>query len=512
MLGFKRRGGAPIDGHLNRCSKTVGLLKCTAVISSQKAPLLVLRLFYENCKIAWQPDCLRSPRQNQLATSAERSKNLPQLNRRPNHSALFFYLPSLGKKADKLLLSSFQGTTFTGLGIPGRVTTYTFVVRATDPAGNVSPNMSTSYNFTVNLAPPKLAVASAPGPLTNQTRVAFTLTASDFGGAKSCADCDFQCKLDNATWQSCVPMRGSGPRITSGGGDATLSKIGGGTGSVLGSRQRVARMQRRLLSDSADLGLAFSTAEFSTQQSQTSVTVPPSPIAQYYAWLLSLSASHSNTVEGSLFRPSFPPDETTGSTNPPPSSLGQQTVAQLQGTADANPSPPPPLSTSNGPSPASPLATFDNSTGSLVLVLPALSPGPHTLLINATDNLQNSNITALHWAVEVDPPQGTLWVPDAVNGTPFSVELAFDKACIFSSSVESGTGFLTSWKDWFAITSGAELVGVRAGNASTAYTLQVRAISDGLITLALRQDSCFDGAGNGNAPITGAFFVTFIDC
>jgi hypothetical protein len=367
--------------------------------------------------------------------------------------------------------------------------------------------MSTSYNFTVNLAPPKLAVANAPRPLTNQTRVAFTLTASDFGGAKSCADCDFQCKLDNATWQSCVPTSGSGPRITSGGGNATLATMGGGTGSVLGTGQRVANMQRRLLSSSADLGLAFSTEEFSTQQSQISVAVPPSPIAQYYGWLLSLSASHSNTVEGSLFRPSFPPDEATGSTNPPPSSSGQQTVALLQ---DANPSPPPPLSTSNAPSLASPSATFDNSTGSLVLVLPALSPGPHILLINATDSLQNSNITALHWAVEVDPPQGRLRVPDAVNEKPFSVELAFDKVCTFSSSVESGTGYPASWKDWFTITSGAQLVSVRAENASTAYTLQVWAISDGPITLALRQDSCFDGAGNGNAPITGAFFVTFI--
>ncbi|GAQ84584.1 hypothetical protein KFL_001960010, partial [Klebsormidium nitens] len=389
------------------------------------------------------------------------------------------------------------GTTFSGLGVPGKVTTYTFVVQATDPAGNVSPALSTSYNFTVNLAPPKVAIQSAPR-VTNQTTVALNLTASSFGGAQSCPDCDFLCKLDNATWQSCVHVANSGaPRITSGGVNFTLSSLGGAANAAPQPGQGVST--QRLLLDSVGLQ-----ANPAVSDQTNAVTLDPSPIAQYYEWLHSLSSQHSNTVAGSLFEVSGGEDS-----SPPPMTSDENPVTRSQGAAvllATSPPPPPPVPVSASSPPAAASASFDNSTGSLVLFLSGLSPGPHTLLINATDSLANSNVTAIQWSVEVDPPTGKLTVAETVNQNPFAVDLVFDKVCVFptlaNASSGSGKAFPAGWNGGIRLSAGAQLVGFGPRNASSAYTLLIRSISDGPVTVSLLQQSCFDGAGNGNRPIT----------
>ena len=84
---------------------------------------------------------------------------------------------------------------------------YTFIVRATDAAGNVDPTPA-SRAFTVDTTPPETTITSGPTGTTTVTAPIFTFGTSEPG--------TFQCKLDGpgatlGTPAPCVSGRGYGP-------------------------------------------------------------------------------------------------------------------------------------------------------------------------------------------------------------------------------------------------------------------------------------------------------------
>ena len=75
--------------------------------------------------------------------------------------------------------------------------THTFVVKATDPAGNVSAE--TSYTWTIDTAAPTATITQKPIDPSNSAAPSFTFTASQAGST-------FSCKLDAAAFAP-VPRR-----------------------------------------------------------------------------------------------------------------------------------------------------------------------------------------------------------------------------------------------------------------------------------------------------------------
>ncbi|MCC6810179.1 MAG: Ig-like domain repeat protein [Deltaproteobacteria bacterium] len=72
---------------------------------------------------------------------------------------------------------------------------YTFEVRATDAAGNVSPTVSVS--FVINANDPETTIDSGPPPVTNATTAVFTFSSDD-------AAATFECSLDGAAFAVCA--------------------------------------------------------------------------------------------------------------------------------------------------------------------------------------------------------------------------------------------------------------------------------------------------------------------
>ena len=104
--------------------------------------------------------------------------------------------------ACKLDSGSFAACTsplgYTGLGEGG----HSFVVRATDPAGNTDPSPA-SFAWTVDTTPPRPVIDTHPGTPTNVTTAAFTFSSE--------AGASFACKLDGGSFAPCTS-----PQSTSG--------------------------------------------------------------------------------------------------------------------------------------------------------------------------------------------------------------------------------------------------------------------------------------------------------
>ncbi len=72
---------------------------------------------------------------------------------------------------------------------------HTFVVKATDPAGNTSAE--TSYTWTVDTAAPATSLTAKPDDPSNDTTPSFSFSAGEAGST-------FACKLDAGAFASCV--------------------------------------------------------------------------------------------------------------------------------------------------------------------------------------------------------------------------------------------------------------------------------------------------------------------
>ena len=79
---------------------------------------------------------------------------------------------------------------------------HTFVVTATDPAGNTSSE--TSYTWTIDTVAPVAAITGKPSDPSNNTRPRFTFSASESGS-------QFECKLDGGGFAACSSPRDTGP-------------------------------------------------------------------------------------------------------------------------------------------------------------------------------------------------------------------------------------------------------------------------------------------------------------
>ncbi len=77
--------------------------------------------------------------------------------------------------------------------------TFTFEVRATDPAGNVDATPA-SHTWTVDLAAPDTTVLSGPASPTSQTAASFTFSATEAGAT-------FECRLDGGAFAACTSPR-----------------------------------------------------------------------------------------------------------------------------------------------------------------------------------------------------------------------------------------------------------------------------------------------------------------
>ena len=85
-----------------------------------------------------------------------------------------------------------SGQIYPGLGDGS----HTFVVRATDLAGNLETSPAT-YSWNVDATAPNTTIVTRPAALTNATTAAFTFTATEGGST-------FECKLDAGVFGSCV--------------------------------------------------------------------------------------------------------------------------------------------------------------------------------------------------------------------------------------------------------------------------------------------------------------------
>ncbi|GAQ88639.1 hypothetical protein KFL_004470040 [Klebsormidium nitens] len=83
---------------------------------------------------------------------------------------------------------------------PGR---HVFAARSIDAAGN-QEEAPVERVVVVDLTPPKAQLTLAPAPLTGTTSARFQFAATIAGSAVRCATCTFLCRLDQATWQSCL--------------------------------------------------------------------------------------------------------------------------------------------------------------------------------------------------------------------------------------------------------------------------------------------------------------------
>ena len=83
----------------------------------------------------------------------------------------------------------------TGLGDGAHV----FAVRATDPAGNTDQTEATR-GWTVDTGAPDTIIGSGPSGPTASTSTSLAFTATESGST-------FQCKLDDAAWQTCTSPR-----------------------------------------------------------------------------------------------------------------------------------------------------------------------------------------------------------------------------------------------------------------------------------------------------------------
>ena len=81
---------------------------------------------------------------------------------------------------------------------------HTFLVRAIDPAGNLT-EVPASRSWSIDLTPPGVQIDSTPAAVTNQTSAFFGFSSTDTGAS-------FQCKLDGAPFIPCAsPFPTSGP-------------------------------------------------------------------------------------------------------------------------------------------------------------------------------------------------------------------------------------------------------------------------------------------------------------
>jgi hypothetical protein len=78
---------------------------------------------------------------------------------------------------------------------------YTFRVRATDPALNVDTNEAT-FSWTVNTAIPQTSITAAPPALTNNTTATLR-----FSSNQPSPPATFECRLDGGAWESCSSPR-----------------------------------------------------------------------------------------------------------------------------------------------------------------------------------------------------------------------------------------------------------------------------------------------------------------
>jgi hypothetical protein len=80
---------------------------------------------------------------------------------------------------------------------------HTFSVRATDPAGNLNPTL-TSHAWTIDTAAPDTTIDAGPPSLTNAPSGSFTFSSPDSTGT-------FECSLDGGPYTACASPRAVGP-------------------------------------------------------------------------------------------------------------------------------------------------------------------------------------------------------------------------------------------------------------------------------------------------------------
>ena len=81
-------------------------------------------------------------------------------------------------------------------GYPGLTNgPHTFVVKATDPAGNLS--VEVTYTWTIDTVPPTAAITGKPSDPSNNTSPSFSFTANESGST-------FRCRLDGGAFASCA--------------------------------------------------------------------------------------------------------------------------------------------------------------------------------------------------------------------------------------------------------------------------------------------------------------------
>ncbi|GAQ85456.1 hypothetical protein KFL_002360080 [Klebsormidium nitens] len=107
------------------------------------------------------------------------------------------------------IFSCFPGQPLTYFLQPGQ---HTFSGRSLDVAGNQEPNF-TQFSFTIDTTPPKAQLTFAPVAVTGSSYARFQFFASIAGSQARCANCTFQCQVDQMKSQPCSQGSSNGAGI-----------------------------------------------------------------------------------------------------------------------------------------------------------------------------------------------------------------------------------------------------------------------------------------------------------
>jgi hypothetical protein len=310
---------------------------------------------------------------------------------------------------------------------------HTFVVRATDQAGN--PGVDATYTWTVDTAAPTATITQKPVDPSNSTAPSFTFTASQAGGT-------FLCKLDTAAFAACTSPKGY-------------------TGLADGSHTFTVRAVDPAGNTSAD---ASSTWTIDTAPPTTAITVKPTDPSSVVAPSFSFTPSEGGStiackLDAAAFAACSSPKSYAGlaqgahtftvrstdlAGNAGPETSYTWTIDTAAPTTTLSSKPTDPTSASSASfvfsaSETSAFACRLDGVNFAACTSPtsytALGDGAHTFAVRATDPAGNVGPTVTYtWMIDTTAPTATITDKPGLSSNDTSPSFSF-------STTEAGSSF-----------------------------------------------------------------------